>query len=180
MVLPCGWPAILGQPSLARHDELRARYDFQNWALALIGARPIAEDAKGKSKKGADRGIDGVMSFLGNDPKVPGRCLVQVKSGNVSSATIRDLVGTVEREQADMGLLITLEEPTEPMKLEAVQAGFYASEYMGRTYPRIQILTVRDLFTGQAPQMPPLYTPYRIAQRQQRQVQQRELFRREA
>jgi DNA modification methylase len=165
-----------GARALAEMD----RYDFQNWALALIGARPIAEDSKGKSKKGADRGIDGVMSFLGNDPKVPSRCLVQVKSGNVSSATIRDLVGTVEREKADMGLLITLEDPTEPMKLEAVQAGFYQSEYMGRAYPKIQILTVRDLFTGQEPQMPPLYTPYRIAQRQQRQVQQGELFRREA
>jgi len=168
-----GEPADLsGAQALALLD----RYDFQNWALTLVAARPIAEDAKGKSKKGADRGIDGIISFLGKDAKTPARCLVQVKSGHVSSATIRNLVGTVDREKADIGLLITLEEPTGPMRTEALEAGFYRSEFMQRDYPRIQIITIKELLHGKEPQLPPHYSPYRIAERQRRNVQQPGLF----
>ncbi|MCC6175259.1 MAG: restriction endonuclease [Chloroflexi bacterium] len=164
-----------GARALAEVD----RYDFQNWALALVGARPVAEDSRGKSKKGADRGIDGVISFLGTDAKTPARCLVQVKSGHVSSATIRDLAGTVQREEAEMGLLITLAEPTGPMRTEALEAGFFHSEFMQRDYPRLQILTIREVFEGKTAQLPPLYSPYRLAERRQRgQGQQRSLFER--
>lgn len=164
-----------GARALAEVD----RYDFQNWALALFGARPVAEDSRGKSKKGADRGIDGVISFLGTDAKTPARCLVQVKSGHVSSATIRDLAGTVQREEAEMGLLITLAEPTGPMRTEALEAGFFHSEFMQRDYPRLQILTIREVFEGKTAQLPPLYSPYPLAERRQRgQGQQRSLFER--
>ena len=170
-----GEPADLsGAHALAQLD----RYDFQNWCLTLVAARPIAEDAKGKSKKGADRGIDGVISFLGKDSKTPARCLVQVKSGNVSSATIRDLVGTVDREKAEAGLLITLEESTGPMRTEALEAGYYRSEFMQKDYPRIQIITIKELLHGKEPQLPPHYSPYRLASRQQRNVEQPALFER--
>lgn len=152
------------------------RYDFQNWALAFVEARPVAQGADGKSKKGADRGIDGVISFLGENQKTPHRCLVQVKSGHVNSATIRDLKGTVEREKAEMGLLVTLEEPTGPMRTEAIEAGFYHSDLMSRDYPRIQIITIRELFDRREPQLPPRYSPYRLAQHQQREVNQPRLF----
>lgn len=152
------------------------RYDFQNWALTLVAARPIAEDAARKSKKGADRGIDGVITFLGQDAKTAHRCLVQVKSGHVSSATIRDLVGVVEREKAELGLLVTLEAPTGPMTVEALEAGYYRSELMQRDDPRIQILTIDDLLHGKHPAMPALYSPYRLAERQTRAVEQPTLF----
>lgn len=168
-----GEPADLGgAQELARKD----RYDFQNWALAFVGARPIATGADGKSKKGADRGIDGVISFLGKDAKTPHRCLVQVKSGHVSSADISQLRGTIERDNAEMGLFITLEEPTGPMRREALEAGFYTSELMQRDYPRIQILTIQELFHRKEPQMPPLFSPYRLAERRNRNVTQHGLF----
>jgi site-specific DNA-methyltransferase (adenine-specific) len=170
-----GEPADLGGArALANLD----RYDFQNWALTLVAARPIAEDSQGKSKKGADRGIDGIISFLGKDLKSPARCIVQVKSGGVNSATMRDLKGTVEREKADAGLLITLEEPTGPMKTEALEAGYYHSEVMGRDYPRVQIITIGELLHGKQPQMPPHFSPYRLAEQRKRQGQgqQRGLF----
>jgi DNA modification methylase len=177
MIRRHGEPVDLGGAhALAQHD----RYDFQNWALTLVAARPIAEDAKGKSKKGADRGIDGIISFLGKDAKTPARCLVQVKSGHVSSATIRDLVGTVDREKADIGLLITLEEPTGPMRTEALEAGYYHSGFMQRDYPKIQIITIKELLHGKEPQLPPHYSPYRIAERQRRNVQQPGLFEEQA
>ena len=168
-----GEPADLGGArALAQLD----RYDFQNWALAFVGARPIASGADGKSKKGADRGIDGVISFLGENEKTPHRCLVQVKSGAVNSGAIRDLKGTLDRENAEMGIFITLAEPSAPMKLEAVEAGFYRSELMQQDYPRIQILTIAELFDERAPQMPPRFSPYQLASRQKRDSQQPSLF----
>lgn len=168
-----GEPADLGgAQELARKD----RYDFQNWALAFVGARPIATGADGKSKKGSDRGIDGIITFLGESAKKPHRCLVQVKSGHVNSGDIRDLIGTVEREKAEMGLFITLEDPSQPMRTEAIQAGYYHSELMQRDYPRIQVMTIQDLFHKKEPQMPPFYTPYRLAERRNRNVTQHGLF----
>lgn len=168
-----GEPAdVGGARALAQLD----RYDFQDWALAFVRARPIAHDERGKSKKGADRGIDGVIMFLGDDEKVPHRCLVQVKSGHVNSADISQLRGTIDRENAQIGLFITLEEPSGPMRREAVEAGFYRSELMQRDYPRIQILTIRELFDRREPQMPPLFSPYRLAERRNRDNQQPKLF----
>lgn len=168
-----------GEPvdeSGARELALLNRYDFQNWALALVSARPVAEEAPGKSKKGADKGIDGIIAFLGATLKAPARCIVQVKSGHVTSATIRDLVGTVEREKAEMGLLITLEPSTAAMRTEAIQAGSYYSESMNTEYPRIQIRTIRDLLHNQGPTMPPLFNPYRLAEYRANKAQQRGLF----
>lgn len=78
-----------------------------------------------------------------------------------------------------MGLLITLAEPTGPMRTEALEAGFFHSEFMQRDYPRLQILTIREVFEGKTAQLPPLYSPYRLAERRQRgQGQQRSLFER--
>jgi site-specific DNA-methyltransferase (adenine-specific) len=168
-----GEPAdVGGARALAQLD----RYDFQDWALAFVRARPIAHDERGKSKKGADKGIDGVIMFLGDDEKKPHRCLVQVKSGHVNSGDISQLRGTIERENAQIGLFITLEEPTGPMQREAVEAGFYRSNLMQRDYPRIQILTIRELFDRREPQMPSMFNPYRLAERRNRDNQQRKLF----
>lgn len=161
-----------GARALAEND----RYEFQNWALSLVSARPIATGPTGGSKKGADRGVDGVISFMSSDRNKPHRCLVQVKSGHVSSATIRDLVGAVAREQAEMGLLVTMEEPTRPMRVEALEAGYYWSESKNRTYPKIQILSVADWFNGKRVELPALYSPYQLAAHRNRQVEQRDLF----
>lgn len=174
-----GEPVDLGSAqALANLD----RYDFQDWTLTLVTARRIAQDAQGKSKRGADRGIDVVISFLGKDVRTPARRLVQVKvkSGHVNSATIRDLVGTAERGKADIGLLITLEEPTGPMRIEALEAGYYRSEFMQRDYPRIQMITIKELLHSRETQLPPHYSPYQLANRQQHTVDQRGLFEQEA
>ena len=120
------------------------RYQFQLWALSLIKARPAQE------KKGADQGADGVLFFVDE----PGRskakkAVVQVKSGHVSSAVVRDLAGVVEREKAALGLLITLEAPTRPMEIDALSRGVYHSPGWNRDYPRIQIRTIEQLLAGQ-------------------------------
>jgi len=160
---------VVGEPedlASARQLAQDDRYQFQWWALSLIRAKPLgANKAGGKTgKKGADRGIDGVINFLdgGNTPK---RVLVQVKSGKVSARDIRDLVGTLDREKAAIGVFLTLEEPTEPMKKEALSAGYYHSPGWGKGFPRMQILTVSDLFQGTEVQMPPQHGTFKQARR---------------
>jgi len=77
-----------------------------------------------------------------------------VKSGKPSAREVRDLGGVMRREGAAMGVFITLQDPTGPMKEETASAGFYDSPW-GTTHPRLQILTVADLLSGKKIDMPP-------------------------
>ena len=74
--------------------------------------------------------------------------ILSVKSGKVSVRDLRDLRGVVEREKAQIGVLITLSKPTRPMEKEAANAGFYESPWTRRAHQRIQILTIEDLLDG--------------------------------
>ncbi len=109
-----------------------------------------------------------------------GQALVSVKSGHVNSSMIRDLKGTLEREGAEIGLFITLEEPSKPMQVEAATAGAYTSPIDGRDYPRIQVLTIRQILEEhQKPMLPLLLMPtYQQAERisDRRAADQQELF----
>jgi len=132
-----------GARALANQDK----YQFQWWAVHLVNAVPFA----GK-KKGSDTGIDGLIYFK-PEGKTTEKAIVSVKGGeNVGVAMIRDLAHVVEREKARIGVLITLAEPTGPMKTEAVKTGFYQTLY-GK-YPKIQIFTIRELFEGKQPNIP--------------------------
>ncbi len=147
---------------LAQHD----RYQFQWWALSLVRAKPLGATGGGKTgKKGSDKGIDGVINFIDDSSRKPKRVLVQVKSGKVKSGDIRDLRGTVEREDAAMGVFITLEESSRDMRTEAVSAGFYHSLGWGTDYPKIQVLTIEELLHGAEIKMPPQYGTFKEAQR---------------
>jgi site-specific DNA-methyltransferase (adenine-specific) len=161
--------AIIGEPEdigaahqLAQDD----RYQFQWWALSLIRARPLGGEAGSKTgKKGSDKGIDGVSNFIDDNTGKPKRVLVQVKSGKVSSRDIRDLAGTLDREQAQIGVFITLETPTRDMLTEAVAAGYYRSPGWQKDYPRMQILTIAELLRGAEVKMPPAHGTFRQARR---------------
>ncbi len=143
---------VIGEPvdlasakALARED----RYQFQWWALSLIKARPL-----GDKKKGADKGIDGVIHFIDDPASKPKRAVVQVKSGHIGVKDIRELE-TVAAKEA-IGVFITLEPPTKPMQVEAVSAGYYHSPIWNKDYPKIQILTIDELLHGKIVDMPPL------------------------
>jgi site-specific DNA-methyltransferase (adenine-specific) len=150
---------VVGEPAdLDSAQQLAEEnpYQFQWWALSLIQARPLGADAGSKmGKKGADRGIDGVISFVDDASGRPKRALVQVKGGKVSSRDIRDLVGTINREKAAMGIFITMELPSCPMVTEAGSAGNYQSPGWNQRYPTIQILTIEELLDGKKVNMPP-------------------------
>lgn len=129
-------------------------------------ARPLGGESGSKQgKKGSDKGIDGVITFVDEANAKPKRILVQVKSGKVKSGDIRDLRGTVEREGAAMGIFITLEEASRDMETEAVAASFYHSVGWGRDYPKIQILTIDELLKGTEAKLPPASITFKQAER---------------
>lgn len=160
---------IIGDPKdVGGAEELahQNRHQFEWWALSLAGARP-AQD----KKKGADRGIDGYIYFQDDESGQAKTIVVQVKSGHVGSSIIRDLKGTVDREKAAIGVLVTLQKPTGPMKKESLEAGYYEPEHFpGKKYPKLQILTVEDLLQEKVieyPRMGPEST-FKKAKRQQK------------
>ena len=127
----------------ARDLATRNKYEFQWWVCSLVNAQPF----QGK-KKGADGGIDGLIFFT-DDHTDTKKIIVSVKGGdNVGVTMVKDLIATVEREKAAIGLFVTLAPPTKVMLTEATSAGFYTSVQMGKTYPKIQILTIEGLLNG--------------------------------
>lgn len=148
--------SVTGEPTTTDDAEKLARedpYQFEAWALGLVGARAT-------KKKGADRGIDGRLIFHEKEGGKTRQILISVKSGKTGVGAVRDLRGVIEREEAEIGLLITMREPTKPMRAEAAAAGFYrsGSEGVGSwgDHPRLQLLTVDELLSGQRIDMPPL------------------------
>ena len=76
---------------------------------------------------------------------------------------VRDLKGTIKSQNADFGILITFREPTRGMMSEAIKEGYFKAEYMREGIPKIQFLTVGDLFKQPAPIKLPqiVLSPYR-------------------
>jgi restriction endonuclease Mrr len=132
-----------GARALASADK----YQFQWWAVSLVNAVPY-----GGKKRGADTGIDGHIYFK-PDGRTTEKAIVSVKGGgSVSVPMIRDLGHVIAREKAKVGVFITLADPTGPMRTEAIKAGFYETDY-GK-FPKIQLLTIAELFAGKQPQLP--------------------------
>ena len=162
----------------ARDLAYRDKYQFQWWAISLIGAQPY----QGK-KKGADSGIDGLIFFKDDQTGIYKKIVVSVKGGeHINVAMIRDLKGTMEREKAVIGIFITLAEPTEPMRKEASSAPLYKSPLFPQgIFPSIQILTIEGLMNKtQKPEYPNLYLHDIAFKRTEREVKssegQNELF----
>nr|MBA3736602.1 restriction endonuclease [Actinomycetota bacterium] len=91
--------------------------------------------------------------FFFDDDATPKQVIVSVKAGKVSVPQVRDLVGVLDREKAQIGVLISFNEPTAPMRSEAASAGFYTSGMFG-DFARLQLLTVAELLDGKTVQMP--------------------------
>jgi site-specific DNA-methyltransferase (adenine-specific) len=154
---------ILGVPrDLAAARELAStdKHEFQLWALSMINAQPY----KG-GRKGADGGVDGYIWFQ-PDGRNHEKAVVSIKGGdNVDVTMIRDLIATVDREKAKVGVFVTLAPPKRTMKTEAAAAGFYESPMHGR-FAKIQILTIEDLFEKQKPHLPWIAPSSKAAKRE--------------
>jgi DNA modification methylase len=144
---------VLGTPETVED----ARFLFQNdpfqfewWCVAMVGAQ-------GREKKGADKGIDGIIHFVDRmAPPEYKKALVSVKGGaNIKREMVATLKGDMAREGAVTGVLVTLEEPTGPMRQEAADAGRWTSDqFPDRSFPVIQLLTVEQILRGDAPDLP--------------------------
>ena len=153
--------------ALATESEHDGRYQFEYWALGLVDARPAT------GKKGADSGIDGYINFFDDNSGKAKRIIVQVKSGHVNRGMVATLKGDMEREDAAVGIFITLEEPTNPMQQEAIAAGFYEPDNLpGNQFPRVQILTIEQLLDGDQPDYPRVAAPQTVRKAPRRKRQQ--------
>jgi DNA modification methylase len=142
---------VIGEPvSVADAATLAASdpYQFQWWALSLVGARPA------EGKKGADKGIDGRIYFHEGDTGKTKQIILSVKAGKLHATYVRDLRGVMEREKAAIGVMLALDEPTKAMRTEAASAGFYKSPW--GQHSRLQIVTVGELLGGKRLDIPPV------------------------
>lgn len=143
---------IIGEPTTPNEAATLAeedKFQFQWWALGLVGARPVEQ------KKGADHGIDGKILFR-DDPRAakPEQIIIQVKGGKTGVKDVRDLRGVLDREKAAIGVLISLQPPTGPMETEAASAGFYEHKTNKQKFPRLQLRTVKELMEGKGIERP--------------------------
>ena len=139
---------VVGEPTSVPDARVLAEsdpYQFQWWALGLVGARPVEQ------KKGADKGIDGRLYFHEDGTRTR-QVVLSIKAGKMKMGYVRDLIAVVEREKAEMGVLISMHAPTKPMRAEAADAAFYESAW-GK-HPKIQLLTIPDLLSGKRIDMP--------------------------
>ena len=129
-----------GARDLARRDQ----HQFAWWACSLVGALP----QRGR-RQGADQGLDGVLYF--QDDRGPAkRILVRVDAGDRAGvAQVRDFRGVLEREQVAMGLLLALGKPSAATVREAAAAGRYHAARYNEDWPRLQLLTIEGLLSGQ-------------------------------
>ncbi len=144
----------------------RSPFDFERWAVSLVFGQP-------NQKQVGDRGTDGVIRFLtsakfrdknAEASRTIGRCLVSVKGGRqINPAFVRDLLGTVNTEKAEMGVLITLGKPTRGIIDAANHAGSYEWPLNGRSYPKVQLVTIEQLLGGHRLDIPTPITPYLTA-----------------
>lgn len=164
--------SVIGEPTSVEGAEELARtdpYQFQWWALGLVGARPVEQ------KKGADKGIDGRLFFHDEGPTGKTKqAIISVKAGALHATYVRDLVGVVSRENAVIGVLIAFDAFTKPMRSEAASAGFYESPW-GK-HPKIQLVTVAELLGGKEVDIPRIRATFKQAPKAYPELENLELL----
>lgn len=129
-------------------------YTFQWWAVSKIRGRTVSKHHGGRNKKGGDRGVDGEIIVRDYGSDSTRRAIISVKAGsNINPGMVRDLIGTVANEHADMGIMLTMSPPTAGMQLAAREAGTIVSTSHGEVQ-RIQLITIDDIFADRLPRLP--------------------------
>ena len=140
-------------------------HDFQIWATTLVSGQP-------REKKGADKGIDGVIYFQDDHDRI-GQAIVSVKGGaNIHATHVRDLIGAMGNTQSKMGVFVTLHPPTSAMEKAAREAESVIAG--GKLRPRVQIVTIGDLLDGKRLDIPPVHDIISAAASARRLAQHRE------
>jgi len=127
----------------------RVRKEFEKWAVFSVGG--VYSEVKG-----ADMGMDGyfILYDVDDDNKSKRvQCPIQVKSGHVGAKDIRDFIHVIDREHALLGIFITLEGATRPMKAEIAKEP-KARLKIGQEYDKVIIVQVQDIIDGKLPNLP--------------------------
>ncbi|MBA2771175.1 MAG: restriction endonuclease [Sphingomonas sp.] len=135
--------------ALANRKDDKTRKEFEKWAVLTFSRN----QARINEKKGADAGIDGIAYFL-IDRETNGKAIFQVKSGGANRATLATLNSDRQREKAEFGFLITMDQPTKAMRDEIAAAGKYKHPMLNREDDRIQVITVEDILSGKRLDLP--------------------------
>jgi DNA modification methylase len=128
--------------ALANRKDDKTRKEFEKWAVLSYSAnRAIIND-----KKGGDGGVDGIAFFL-KSKDANGKLFFSVKSDKVvTPAYVDQLAGTVQREGADMGVLLVLNPPSKGCYERARSYGKFQHEVFDRADDKIRIVTVEEMF----------------------------------
>lgn len=138
----------------ARKLFATSAFEFQRWAVSQIN------NARPSEKQAGDKGVDG-LAFFGTGQKARGRIVISVKGGKrPGPEVVRDLIGTVESQKAQMGILITMAEPSPGVRDAVDHGGTYIWPINGQVFPRVQVITVQELLDRKHPQMPLLDLVY--------------------
>jgi site-specific DNA-methyltransferase (adenine-specific) len=139
--------------ALANKSDDRTRKEFEKWIVLTYSNNY----AMINEKKGGDGGIDG-MAYIPDrnekDELENKKVLFSVKSNaKLSPTVIRDLNGTIERDNAACGILLTLY-PMPNLVKECKQYGFYHNALINKYFPKIQVVCVDDIFNGLRLELP--------------------------
>jgi len=146
-----------GSPeTMAEYNRLNA-FEKQDWLIRRLNGLP-------NPKKSGDEGVDGDLDIhLGIDENGKdqwGRVIFSVKTGKQRKPEhVRELVGTMKSERAQIGVLILDVEPTLKMEDAAGKAktlSYQQHENMPpKEFDRVQILTAYEIIEGAKIDCPP-------------------------
>jgi site-specific DNA-methyltransferase (adenine-specific) len=135
--------------ALANKKDDRVRKEFEKWAVLTYSNNKALIN----EKKGADHGIDGIAYIMeGNE--LFRDVLFSVKSGHSSLSQFRDFCHVVKRDEAAMGIFITLDEPTKQMNAEAAKMGKYVNPLTEQKYDKVSIVTIQQMLEGERLNIP--------------------------
>jgi len=141
---------VVGEPKSLQQAKCLARSDpqqYQLWILGVLGARPV---------KNGGQHIRGHIDFSDDSSdETKQRVIIEVAVEVINRSHVKGLNNAIEQENAALGALIAIHEPAEDISKEARAAGSYRqSSTREKIYPRIQLLTIRDIFNGEMIDIP--------------------------
>ena len=136
-----GYPTNMQEVrKLLKEGDTRKYHDFSNWAVTRLGLRP--------TKDVGDGGLDGVGHVTLWNPQqmkeTNSRILAEVKTGKPTITQVRAFCRVMNKNNAEVGIFITLEPVTANMRQEAQDMGSF--EHNKQTFPRLQFWQIDDAY----------------------------------
>ena len=132
--------------ALAEKVEDKIRKEFEKWVILFYSDNK----ARINEKSGGDGGIDGtaLIQERNADTDIENKKIIfSAKSDKtLIPAYINQLKGKMHNTDVVMGIFICLYEPTKGMIKEAKEMGTYKNNLFNLEFPKLQIISVKDMF----------------------------------